>query len=174
MAPDDVLELLDLFGRAGVEAWLDGGWGVDALLGEQTRPHDDLDIAIRTEDNPVLLVALEGAGFHLYRDDGPYNYVMEDGRGRLLDVHMVDLSCTRLDERGVEVYGPRGLAYEAGAFQGRGTVGGREVACCTAAFQVRSHTGYPLDYNDYRDVLALCRRFGIPLPEEYREWTGSS
>ncbi|WP_406347422.1 nucleotidyltransferase domain-containing protein [Streptomyces sp. NBC_00144] len=27
----------------GVEVWLgDGGWGVDALLGEQTRPHKDV------------------------------------------------------------------------------------------------------------------------------------
>lgn len=146
-----------------------GGWGVDALLGEQTRDHDDLDIAIRTEDNPALLAALETAGFHLYRDDGPFNYVMEDARGRLLDVHLVDLSCTRVDEHGVEVYGPNGLGYEAGAFEACGTVLGREVGCCTAEFQVRSHTGYPLDDNDYRDVLALCERFAIPLPAEYRD-----
>jgi len=30
----------------GIEIWLDGGWGVDALLGEQTRPHEDLDIVV--------------------------------------------------------------------------------------------------------------------------------
>jgi len=30
----------------GIEIWLDGGWGVDALLGEQTRPHKDLDIVV--------------------------------------------------------------------------------------------------------------------------------
>jgi hypothetical protein len=38
----DVLERLD---RAGVPVWLDGGWGVDALVGRQTRPHRDLDLA---------------------------------------------------------------------------------------------------------------------------------
>jgi hypothetical protein len=37
----DVLERLD---RAGVPVWLDGGWGVDALVGRQTRPHRDLDL----------------------------------------------------------------------------------------------------------------------------------
>jgi lincosamide nucleotidyltransferase A/C/D/E len=168
MTAEDVLELLDLMEAAGVRPWLDGGWGVDALLGEQTRPHADLDIAIRHDDNPALLAALEAAGFHLYRDDGPFNYVVEDGRGRLLDVHLVDLSSTRLDERGVEVYGPDGLAYDAGAFAGSGTILGREVACCTAEYQVRSHTGYPLDEDDYRDVMALHRAFGIPLPEPYR------
>ena len=39
--------MLGVLGRlqaAGVPAWLDGGWCVDALLGEQTRRHDDLDL----------------------------------------------------------------------------------------------------------------------------------
>jgi lincosamide nucleotidyltransferase A/C/D/E len=31
----DVLAILDQLDRAGVVAWLDGGWGVDALLGER-------------------------------------------------------------------------------------------------------------------------------------------
>lgn len=26
------------------EVWVGGGWGVDALLGEQTRQHSDLDL----------------------------------------------------------------------------------------------------------------------------------
>ena len=37
---------LDLFDELGIEVWIDGGWGVDALLGECTRPHQDLDIII--------------------------------------------------------------------------------------------------------------------------------
>jgi lincosamide nucleotidyltransferase A/C/D/E len=32
---------------------------------------------------------------------------------------------------------------------------------------VRFHTGYELDEDDYRDVKALCERFGIALPAEY-------
>jgi len=39
-----VNELLGLFERLRIHVWLDGGWAVDALLGEQTRPH--LDIVI--------------------------------------------------------------------------------------------------------------------------------
>jgi hypothetical protein len=27
--------------------WLDGGWGVDALVGEQTREHEDLNLIVR-------------------------------------------------------------------------------------------------------------------------------
>lgn len=32
---------------------------------------------------------------------------------------------------------------------------------------VKFHTGYELDENDYRDVRALCQRFGIEMPSEY-------
>jgi lincosamide nucleotidyltransferase A/C/D/E len=44
MSSGDVVELLRLLETSGVEVYVDGGWGVDALLGEQTRPHSDLDI----------------------------------------------------------------------------------------------------------------------------------
>jgi len=36
---------------------------------------------------------------------------------------------------------------------------------------VRFHSGYTLDENDYRDVLALCEKFGLELPEAFRKFT---
>jgi len=44
MPAASLVDLLQLFESAGIEVWLDGGWAVDALLGEQTRPHKDVDI----------------------------------------------------------------------------------------------------------------------------------
>jgi hypothetical protein len=35
----DVVVVLDQLERAGLVVWLDGGWGVDALLGYRGRPH---------------------------------------------------------------------------------------------------------------------------------------
>jgi lincosamide nucleotidyltransferase A/C/D/E len=40
--------------QSGVELWIDGVWGVDALVGEQTRPYEDLDITIQQKDAPLL------------------------------------------------------------------------------------------------------------------------
>ena len=37
MSSDDVVQILDRLAACGIEAWVDGGWGVDALLGDQTR-----------------------------------------------------------------------------------------------------------------------------------------
>jgi Aminoglycoside-2''-adenylyltransferase len=44
MTAKDAIELYKLFEQHGIKVWIDGGWGVDALLGHQTRKHDDLDV----------------------------------------------------------------------------------------------------------------------------------
>ena len=43
---EDVARYLDLPGELGITVWLDSGWGVGVLLGEQTRQHSDRDIVI--------------------------------------------------------------------------------------------------------------------------------
>ena len=53
-----VCSILDCLERAAVDVWLDGGWGVDALLGAQTRPHGDLDVIVSQRDVPRLCEAL--------------------------------------------------------------------------------------------------------------------
>lgn len=42
----EVIEVLADLREADCRAWVAGGWGVDALVGGQTRPHRDLDLAI--------------------------------------------------------------------------------------------------------------------------------
>ena len=163
----DVLQVVDLLTVAGVRFWVDGGWGIDALVGRQTRPHLDLDLAIRTEDLSRYVRAMIELGYRTTRVDNPWNFVMMDATGRSVDVHLVDFHTTLDGPGGRRVYGPHGLAYEVGAFGGSGWILGREVPCCTADFQMRSHTGYTLDENDYHDVLLLEHQFGIPLPAEY-------
>lgn len=46
----DALEILLRAERIGVDVRLDGGWGVDALLGRQTRDHDDIDLFVERSD----------------------------------------------------------------------------------------------------------------------------
>src|SRR5215218_3443423 len=42
MALTEVLTVLEALDTVGCQYWLEGGWGVDALVGQQTRPHRDL------------------------------------------------------------------------------------------------------------------------------------
>lgn len=47
-----VVALMDALAVAGVSSWVAGGWGVDALIGHQTRRHYDLDLVVSdTPDN---------------------------------------------------------------------------------------------------------------------------
>jgi len=162
-----VIELLGLFERHRIHVWLDGGWAVDALLGEQTRPHADVDIVIeqsRLED-ALELLHQRGYGPAYRGDTRPWNFALGDEAGHEIDFHVIVLN-----ENGDGIYGPaeNGELYPAGALQGSGNIVGRHVDCISPEWLVRFHTGYELDENDRADVAALCARFEIPLPAEYR------
>lgn len=99
----DVLWLLDLLERKAASIWVDGGWGVDALLTEQTRIHADLDIVVSEQDLSTVVDALEGSGFSRMptKDDKPWNFVLSDSQGREVDIHVVGF-----DEGGDGIHGP--------------------------------------------------------------------
>lgn len=164
MSGKDVIRILTLLGDAGIEVIVDGGWGVDALLGMQTRMHEDLDIAILHKDVPKLRETLGRQGFkEIPRNDSwECNFVLEDDRGRQVDVH----SCT-FDENGKNIFG---VDYPYESWQGSGTINGLSVRCVPADWMVKFHSGYKLDENDYRDVKALCDHFGFDIPPEYQEF----
>jgi lincosamide nucleotidyltransferase A/C/D/E len=167
MRATNVVELYRAMIGLDIDLWIDGGWGVDALVGEQTRPHADLDIAIEERHVARLRDWLVERGYRdLARDDtSPWNFVLGDDRGRQIDVHVIVL-----DTRGNGIYGPpeRGEMYPAAALTGRGAIAGWRVRCISAEWLVKFHSGYAPRASDDHDVDLLCRRFGIAYPEEYR------
>jgi hypothetical protein len=44
------LEVLSLLGNAPFRWWIAGGWAIDLFLGQQSRPHFDVDIAIARDN----------------------------------------------------------------------------------------------------------------------------
>ena len=167
MKAPDVLAFLDMVDEKGVRIWLDGGWAVDALLGRQTRKHDDLDIVIEERNLDLIADTLRTQGYGLSRrnDTRPWNFALGDARGREVDFHVVVL-----DEKGDGIYGPpeNGELYPAEALTGFGSIKGRAVACITPEWLVKFHVGYEPDDDDRADVAALCAKFGIPLPPGFR------
>jgi lincosamide nucleotidyltransferase A/C/D/E len=161
MTAMDVLELVILFEQNDIEVILDGGWGVDALLGEQTRPHDDLDIAMPHRYVSLARTLLEARGYKdVSRDDTrDCNFVLGDRRGHLVDFHTYTF-----DEGNNLVFG---LPYPPDSLTGIGSLLGHPVQCITPEWLVKFHTDYAFDENDYQDVSLLCLRFGMQLPEEY-------
>jgi lincosamide nucleotidyltransferase A/C/D/E len=59
--------------------------------------------------------------------------------------------------------------FPAAALAGRGRIGDTELRCETPEWSLRWHTGYPPRAEDHHDVPLLCQRFGLELPEIYRD-----
>jgi lincosamide nucleotidyltransferase A/C/D/E len=155
--------LIQFLEQHGFEVYVDGGWAVDALLGEQTRPHDDLDIAVPQEQVPKLRALLATRGFreHWRQDSRECNFVLADEDGCRLDVHSYTL-----DAAGRNV---SGVPYAREHLTGRGSIDGYAVRCICPEWLVEFHTRYEPDDNDRHDVRLLCERFGLPLPDVYRQ-----
>ncbi|HEU4430359.1 MAG TPA: amino acid transporter [Myxococcota bacterium] len=171
MSAERVIELLDRFAGAGVRAIVDGGWGVDALLRMQTREHDDLDLVVALADCPRVLDALAAFGFEIREDERPVRFVIANSRGEQLDLHTVTFDADGGGNQpqpsgGSFRYPPEGFVT--------GEIAGRAVECVSAPVQLRCHLGYAPTEKDARDVLSLCRRFGLRIPDAYESWTGTS
>jgi len=95
VTPADVVEILGWLRAATVDVWLDGGWGVDALVGEETREHKDLDLIVRDTHEARMREVLTDHGFAQIQGGVPQSFVLADVKGREIDVHPVSF-----DDRG--------------------------------------------------------------------------
>lgn len=168
LATDVVLFYLELK-EQGISIWIEGGWGVDALLGRQTRAHSDLDIVIERNNVVRVRELLELRGWKiLQRDDlTEHNFHLRDDKGREIDFHVIVL-----DDQGNGIYGPveRGEMYPADSLTGTGKIQELDVKCISPEWMVKFHSGYELKEKDFQDVSAICEKFGIQLPEEYNRF----
>ena len=172
MTAVDVVGLLRLLQEAGIPVWLDGGWGIDALLQKQTRPHHDLDLIPRVADIPQLLEILGGRAFAVKEGTPPHAFVLSNGQGLAVDIHAVTFAedgngIHRMDNGGDWI-------FQAEAFTGRGVIDGMTVHCLSPLAQVQCHAqGYPPTEKDLHDMELLQQRFHVELPVALRR-TGAA
>jgi len=157
---EDVVAVLGRLDGAGLWYCIEGGWGVDALLGEQTRAHGDLDLGVRLEEVDRLCGTLHE--FEHDRSEWPSSLVLRDRLGRRVDVHPLTFNEAgdgwQANLRGEPYRWPREH------IDARGRIGGREVRCITLELQVRWHRHEGFDDVDWADMTALSRRFDLPPP----------
>lgn len=163
MESQRVLDLVSYLDEVGIAVWLDGGWGIDALLETQTRPHDDLDLIARLEDVSQLEEALARVGYARVHGEPPLSFEMTDPLGHQVDVHPVRFNA--VGEALYRMSNGDDWVYPPGSLSATGTILGREVRCQTPEMQMLAHTtGYALDAAHRADVSALAERFDLPLP----------
>jgi lincosamide nucleotidyltransferase A/C/D/E len=158
-----VLDLLARLTERDIPVWLDGGWAVDALLGTQTRSHDDLDLVTRVEHNRHIVAALEELGYAVVYDASPSCFVLVDPAGHQVDVHPAAMQpsgdCVYRMENGED------WIFPAAGFGGVGRILGQDVPCLTPEVVLVNHaTGYELDDEHERDIIALSERYGLRPP----------
>jgi lincosamide nucleotidyltransferase A/C/D/E len=165
MRERDVVWILDALESAGVPCVLGGGWGVDALVGHQTRRHHDLDLVLLEfeRDEPRarsvlgLLAFRQVLRWHASTRWPAGWSVMDDGAGRCID--LVNLEAAQVET----MLGHRdpvgGLPSDDGhtSLFVSGMVGGRLAVCLSAEAQLLLHTRFDLRTHHKRDANLLRR-----------------
>lgn len=167
MEARDVLDIVLLFEQAGIENWVEGGWGIDALLGVQNRDHGDLDLVVdapRRDDTHRLLT---GAGFAVIFEDPPGRCSFTDQRERTIDIAfaVADRYGDRWNLNRTMGRGEPDYPFDCFTY---GWIGGRKVPCLGPETQVAHHLGYEIEDVDRFDVELLRERFDTRVPDALR------
>lgn len=167
MEAQDVLDVLDVLEEAGVTPTLEGGWGVEALLGAQHRDHDDVDLVIDLRQIRPAVEALAQVGFDVVDHDGVQTVRLGDRYDRVIDLRSVASDpngnawvATRDPNEGPPDFPSEAFTY--------GWVAGRQVPCLSPEMQAQLHRGYQPREADVEDVVRLGERFATPVPAEFR------
>ncbi len=168
---EDVIRIYQNLLTNDIQVWLTGGWGIDALLGEQTRPHKDLDLIVQLKDIVRIRELLSHDGYGLKEIWSENRWVLDpngvetataivlqDAEGREVDLHAMTLN----DEgQGIPAWYAEGFIFSRQDLAGRGTIAGIEVHCLTPEMQILTHRGYVLPEEHQRDLELLREKFGV-------------
>jgi lincosamide nucleotidyltransferase A/C/D/E len=149
-----VHEVVERLEALGADPRIVGGWGIDALVGTQSREHRDLDLAIRADALDASLIALTSMGYRVTTDSLPVRIELSAAAIRHVDLHPLH-------------YEQDGSAWQAAPDDARfiyaadgwvvGRIGGRDVICLSAQQQRTFHTGYELSDVARHDMAVLDR-----------------
>ncbi len=140
---------------AGLRTWVAGGWGVDALLGGQTRIHRDLDLVVDLTSAALdlALSALQSLDYRVETDWWPTRLELAAPSARWVDLHPVVFDGqgtgwqANVDDLPPFRYPPRAFTT--------GFISGSAVRCLSVDQQLLFHSGYPPRPHDLADIALL-------------------
>ncbi|MFE3194132.1 nucleotidyltransferase domain-containing protein [Nocardia sp. NPDC059240] len=167
MTAESTLAVISALESRGAYPCIGGGWAVDALLGEQTREHSDLDIWLPAAGLDPLIATFSELGIDRllpWGGDRPWNFVLHDGRALRVDLHLYEELPGGLIHYGSVVGGDR---FGSSALCGQGEILGKTVRCETPEWSLQCHLGYPPRAHDFEDMARLSAKFDLHRPEPY-------
>ena len=69
------LNIIDLMTALKIRYLVEGGWGIDVLIGKQTREHRDIDIDFDAAFEELWISNLEKLGYRITTDQRPKNLI---------------------------------------------------------------------------------------------------
>lgn len=134
---------------------------MDAVVGRQTRAHQDLDLAVDADELAQILELLGALGFVVAVDWLPVRAELAHADGRRVDLHPVRFAA---DGSGVQA-GLDGteFGYPAAGF-GSGRIDGQPVRCLSARQQLAFREGYEWREVDRHDVALLRTHVSLTWP----------
>jgi lincosamide nucleotidyltransferase A/C/D/E len=164
MTSHDVIRVVDGLHLSGIQVVVAGGWGIDALVGQQTRAHRNLDIVVEHDQSKAALEALLTLGYDHITSSAPQRFTARTVDGRTVDIETVPSNPRRPSEPA------RGYYHPADGFDGRGFIVGRPVRCLSAIAQVLRRPspppGSPIDVLERHrhDLRLLGDRCNVAVP----------
>lgn len=149
----EVLAVIEWLSTRKVTYQVNGGWAVDALAGNQTREHGDLDVFVDANFVPALLAWLEERGYSTVEDWLPIRIELASSAGRM-DVHPMTINA-RGD--GIQQGFGGETFLHAAAERTTGTIDGVPVVVATRARLRQLQEGYELRPQDHHDLKVLAQ-----------------
>lgn len=134
---------------------------MDALVGSQTRPHRDVDLALDAADEATALDALAQLGYMIETDWRPVRVELSCPVRGWVDLHPVVFD-ENGDGRQADVDGSF-FAYPKGCFT-VGRLASRRVNCLSVTQQLIFHSGYEPGDIDLADLALLQQLADIVQP----------
>lgn len=89
-----------------------------------------------------------------------YNFVLKDQNNHGIDVHVFELN-----EEGNNI---SGIEYPKESLTGAGIINDQRVNCIALEYVLKFHSNYEPGEKDLKDIKALCDKFGIEPPKNYK------
>lgn len=148
----DLLFIIDLLDSLNMKYWIDGGWGIDILVGKQQREHRDIDVDFDESFQGALLEKLSEAGYSITTDWRPSRIELYSPQRSYIDIHPLKI---RKDGSAKQADPSGGWYHFEAEYFGSSKFEGKVIPCISAKAQKLFHTGYELRDKDIIDMKNL-------------------
>lgn len=153
---ESFLMVLDILEKLNIRYWVEGGWGIDVLIGKQTREHRDIDIDFDADFEALLMDRLLQIGYRITSDCRPSRVELLHPEHGYIDIHPFVIE----ESGNMKQANPQGgwFDLEAGWFS-QSVFEGRLIPCVSFEGQPIFHSGYDLREVDKADLNELNMAF---------------